>query len=131
MRTQTMRTQTLGVNGSDLFTCSMGAPAAPLVLFLHGFPLNSFQWRGAFDRLAVHRRCVAPDFLALGHTEVAEGQPVGPDDQAAMLAALLDALSLPRVEVIANDSGGAVGRGGTARRGRTAGTRRGCGRWPG
>jgi pimeloyl-ACP methyl ester carboxylesterase len=83
-----------------------GAGAA--ALFLHGFPLNSFQWRGAFDRLAVHRRCVAPDFLALGHTEVAEGQPVGPDHQAAMLAALLDALSLPRVELIANDSGGAV-----------------------
>src|SRR5690242_9376468 len=32
-------------------------------LFLHGFPLNGFQWRGALDRLASHRRCVVPDFL--------------------------------------------------------------------
>src|SRR5882724_3045597 len=35
-------------------------------MFLHGFPLNSFQWRGAIERLAPYRRCVAPDFLALG-----------------------------------------------------------------
>src|SRR5688500_16871957 len=32
-------------------------------LFLHGFPLNSFQWRGAIDRLSPYRRCVAPDLL--------------------------------------------------------------------
>ena len=33
----------------------------PAVLFLHGFPLSSFQWRGAIDRLSLHRRCLAPD----------------------------------------------------------------------
>jgi len=33
------------------------------------FPLNSFQWRGAIDKLSAHRRCIAPDFLALGYTE--------------------------------------------------------------
>ncbi len=44
-----------------------------VALFLHGFPLNSFQWRGALDRLSSHRRCIAPDFMGLGYTEVAEG----------------------------------------------------------
>ncbi len=39
-------------------------------LFLHGFPLNGFQWRGALDRLSAHRRCLAPDFMALGYTQV-------------------------------------------------------------
>ena len=80
----------------------------PAALFLHGFPLNGFQWRGAFDRLSAHRRCLAPDFLALGYTEVADGQPVGPDAQVAMLVALLDALSIANVDVVASDSGGAV-----------------------
>jgi haloalkane dehalogenase len=42
----------------------------PAVLFLHGFPLSSFQWRGAIDRLSAHRRCLAPDSMGLGHTEV-------------------------------------------------------------
>ena len=77
-------------------------------LFLHGFPLNGFQWRGAIERLSSERRCVAPDFLAMGYTEVAKGQSVGPDDQVAMLIALLDALAIPSADVIANDSGGAV-----------------------
>src|SRR4030095_12163365 len=77
-------------------------------LFLHGFPPNSFQWRGALQRLAAHRRCIAPDFLGLGYREVANGQSVAPDAQVGMLTALLDALSIPKVDVVASDSGGAV-----------------------
>jgi pimeloyl-ACP methyl ester carboxylesterase len=77
-------------------------------LFLHGFPLNGFQWRGAIDRLWPYRRCLAPDFLALGYTEVADGQAVGPDAQVAMLLALLDTLAIARVDLVANDSGGAI-----------------------
>jgi haloalkane dehalogenase len=61
-------------------------------LFLHGFPLSSFQWRGAFDRLSGERRCVAADFLGLGFTEVAPGQSCAPSAQVEMLAALLDSL---------------------------------------
>jgi pimeloyl-ACP methyl ester carboxylesterase len=79
-----------------------------VALFLHGFPLNSFQWRGAIERLAPIRRCIAPDFLALGYTEVASGQSVAPDAQVAMIIALLDQLSIRSVDLIANDSGGAV-----------------------
>ncbi len=82
-----------------------GGPAA---LFLHGFPLNGFQWRGALDRLAPYRRCIAPDFLGMGYTRVASGQSCAPDAQVAMLVALLDALRVERTDVIANDSGGAV-----------------------
>jgi pimeloyl-ACP methyl ester carboxylesterase len=77
-------------------------------LFLHGFPLNSFQWRGAIERLSPHRRCIAPDLLGLGHTEVAPGQSLAPAEQAAMLVALLDRLGIEDVDLIANDSGGAV-----------------------
>ncbi|MGH8175901.1 MAG: alpha/beta fold hydrolase [Steroidobacter sp.] len=77
-------------------------------LFLHGFPLNGFQWRGAIERLSSHRRCIAPDFMALGYTEVAVGQSVAPDAQVDMLAALLDALAIPAVDLVANDSGGQV-----------------------
>ena len=82
--------------------------AGDAALFLHGFPLNSFQWRGALERLSAHRRCIAPDFLAMGYTEVADGQGVAPDAQLAMLVALLDALSISTVDLVANDSGGAV-----------------------
>ena len=77
-------------------------------LFLHGFPLNGFQWRGALDRLSAYRRCIAPDFMGLGYSQIPEGQSVAPDEQVAMLASLLDSLSIPAVDLVANDSGGAV-----------------------
>jgi pimeloyl-ACP methyl ester carboxylesterase len=77
-------------------------------LFLHGLPLNGFQWRGALERLSGQRRCIAPDLLGLGYTEVARGRGVGPDDQVAMLAAFLDRLGIARVDLVASDSGGAV-----------------------
>jgi haloalkane dehalogenase len=82
--------------------------AGEAALFLHGFPLNGFQWRGALERLSPYRRCIAPDFLAMGYTQVAEGQDVGPDAQAEMLVALLDTLGIQSVDLVANDSGGAV-----------------------
>ncbi|MDB5991219.1 MAG: alpha/beta hydrolase [Herbaspirillum sp.] len=77
-------------------------------LFLHGFPLNGFQWRGVLAPLSELRRCIAPDFLALGYTEVRPGQDVGPDAQVAMLAEFLDALDIAKVDLVANDSGGAI-----------------------
>jgi len=80
----------------------------PAALFLHGFPLNGFQWRGVLPRLAPYRRCIAPDFLGMGYTQVAEGQAVGPQAQIAMLVALMDTLGLASVDLVANDSGGAV-----------------------
>jgi pimeloyl-ACP methyl ester carboxylesterase len=80
----------------------------PVALFLHGFPLSSFQWRGAIRRLSVQRRCIAPDFMALGQTEVAPGARVIPATQARMIIALLDRLGIRQVDLIASDSGGAV-----------------------
>ncbi|HJS35727.1 MAG TPA: alpha/beta hydrolase [Pseudoxanthomonas sp.] len=77
-------------------------------LFLHGAPLNGYQWRGAIDRLSSYRRCIAPDFMGLGYSDVPADQPLAAGDQAAMLGALLDALKVDRVDIVASDSGGAV-----------------------
>lgn len=80
----------------------------PGALFIHGFPLSSFQWRGLMARLLGERRCIVPDLMGLGYTEVAPGAEIGPDAQVTMLLALLDALGMKAVDVIANDSGGTV-----------------------
>ena len=78
------------------------------VLFLHGLPLNGFQWRDAIKTLSAERRCLAPDFLGLGYTDVAEGQGCGPLDQMEMIVEFMDAKGVLSVDVIASDSGGAV-----------------------
>jgi haloalkane dehalogenase len=80
----------------------------PAALFLHGYPLNGYQWRGALERLHPYRRCIAPDVMGLGHTEAHDGQAITPETQVTMLAALLDTLDASRVDVVANDSGGLV-----------------------
>jgi pimeloyl-ACP methyl ester carboxylesterase len=82
--------------------------SGPAALFLHGFPMNGFQWRGSLERLSPHRRCLAPDFMGLGYTEVSEQQDLSPQAQTDMLAAFLDELSIPAVDLVANDSGGAI-----------------------
>jgi haloalkane dehalogenase len=82
--------------------------SGPAVLFMHGFPLSKFQWRGAIERLSGERRCLAPDSMGLGETEVAPGQSVTPSAQADMMLTLLDRLNVDKVDIVANDSGGAV-----------------------
>ena len=80
--------------------------SGPGALFLHGYPLSGFQWRGAAERLAAYRHCVLPDFMGLGYTQPAPGRDFTPEAQVAMLVALLDGLSLRAVDVVASDSGG-------------------------
>lgn len=82
--------------------------SGPAALFLHGLPLNGFQWRGALDRLAAHRRCIAPDLLSLGYTRVAPGQSIAPTAQVSMLSTLLDTFGVRDVDLIASDSGGLI-----------------------
>ena len=82
--------------------------AGPAALFLHGLPLNGFQWRGALERLSPHRRCIAPDSMGLGYSEIPDGQSLAPEAQADMFAALLDRLAIRAVDLVASDSGGAI-----------------------
>ncbi|HKE26545.1 MAG TPA: alpha/beta hydrolase [Bryobacteraceae bacterium] len=80
----------------------------PAALFLHGYPLNGFQWRGALERLHPYRRCIAPDVMGMGFTQTPEGTAITPAAQVEMLAALLRALDIGTVDLVANDSGGLV-----------------------
>ena len=77
-------------------------------LFLHGFPLNGFQWRGSLERLSPYRRCIAPDLMGMGYSEITATGSITPAAQVQMLAALLDTLKLRDVDLVANDSGGLV-----------------------
>jgi haloalkane dehalogenase len=78
----------------------------PAALFIHGWSLNGYQWRGALDRLHTQRRCIAPDMMSMGWTETPDGQEISPATQAVMLGQLLDKLRIDAVDLVANDSGG-------------------------
>lgn len=80
--------------------------SGPAALFLHGYPLNGFQWRGAIARLRSVRHCIAPDLMGLGYSDVQASQTITPSTQVQMLAALLDRLGVGACDAVANDSGG-------------------------
>ena len=82
--------------------------AGPVALFIHGFPVNGFAWRDTLDDLAPARRCIAPDLMGLGYTEIKPDQNLGFDQQAAMIAAFMDRLGLSQVDLVGNDSGASI-----------------------
>ncbi len=82
--------------------------AGPVALFLHGLPLNGYEWRDVIAEVARERRCLAPDMMGLGYTEVAAGQVVSFPEQAKMIAAFLDALGVDQVDLVGNDTGAGV-----------------------
>jgi pimeloyl-ACP methyl ester carboxylesterase len=82
--------------------------SGPPALFLHGLPLCGYQWRGVTEDLAGIRRCIAPDLMGLGYSEVPAAQDISFVEQARMIAAFLDALGLDRLDLCGNDTGGGV-----------------------
>jgi pimeloyl-ACP methyl ester carboxylesterase len=80
----------------------------PAALFIHGVPLNGYHWRHVIDRLKHKRRCIAIDLMGLGFTEIGPTQDVSFTAQAQMIAEVLDSLGVDKVDLVANDSGGAI-----------------------
>ena len=82
--------------------------AGPAALLLHGYPMNSFQWRAVLDDLADCRRCIAPDLPGLGYSEIPAGRDISFLAQAKTLAAFLDRVGVDQVDLVGSDSGGGI-----------------------
>ena len=80
------------------------------VLMLHGFARNATFWNRWVPTIAETRRIYRPDLLGCGASDVpAAGYRFTPDNIAAQVIAVLDALSLARVHWVGESSGGLVG----------------------
>jgi pimeloyl-ACP methyl ester carboxylesterase len=77
-------------------------------LFVHGVLLNGHLWRHQLADLSDIRRCLAPDLLAHGDTEITGTQDVSVTANATMLREFLDALAIADVDLVGNDSGGGI-----------------------
>ncbi len=79
-------------------------------LFVHGVLVNADIWRNVIWDVADKRRCIAPDLPAHGATPVPEtpAADLSLDGLAAILDELCERLGLAQVDVVANDTGGAV-----------------------
>jgi pimeloyl-ACP methyl ester carboxylesterase len=84
------------------------AGSGPVALFVHGVLLNSHLWRHQLAGLSDVRRCIAPDLLAHGDTEIAQAQDLSVTANANMLREFLDVLGIEQVDLVGNDSGGGI-----------------------
>jgi pimeloyl-ACP methyl ester carboxylesterase len=98
-------------DGITVFYREAGAPDAPVVLLLHGFPASSFMYRELIPLLADRYRVIAPDLPGFGFTEV----PAKPaykytfDALAHTIRAFTDALHLKRYALYVFDYGAPTG----------------------
>lgn len=79
----------------------------PVVLLVHGFPLDSRMWGAQLDGLAAEARLIAPDLRGHGRSDAPPG-PYTVDGHADDLAALLDLLGIERAIVAGLSMGGYV-----------------------
>jgi pimeloyl-ACP methyl ester carboxylesterase len=85
-----------------------GRPA----LFIHGLVTNSLVWRHVISEVAGEkRRCIALDLPGHGHTPAApEHADVSLTALARRVIELCDHLGLDRFDLVANNTGGAIGQ---------------------
>lgn len=96
-------------HGIELSCRVAGDPAAPTLLFLHGFPEAAFAWDEVMRRLAPRYRCVAPDQRGYGSSSrPAAVEAYRPKHLVADIAALIGVLGAPVRGLVAHDWGGAV-----------------------
>ena len=84
-----------------------GGPGRP-ALFVHGVGTSSYLWRHVIEELDGQRRCVAVDLPLHGRTPAAADQDFTLPGLARFVADCCDALELTEVNLVANDTGGAV-----------------------
>ncbi|MDD7813803.1 alpha/beta fold hydrolase [Mycobacterium sp. CSUR Q5927] len=83
--------------------------SGPVLLFLHGNPTWSFDYREVIAALRPDFRCVAVDYPGFGLSSAAPGYRYLPAEHAAVVGAFVEALALSGVTVVAHDWGGPIG----------------------
>jgi pimeloyl-ACP methyl ester carboxylesterase len=102
---QPMEHLTVKADGVAFHVARVGQ-GRPLLL-LHGWPEFWLTWEPVMKRLANRFTLIAPDLRGFGDSGKPDG-PFGPDQHAADMLALLDALGLERAGVVGHDVGGAA-----------------------
>jgi pimeloyl-ACP methyl ester carboxylesterase len=84
----------------------------PVALFVHGVATNAYLWRNVIGALSGqhpgHRRYIALDLPLHGQSPVTAGQDLSVAAMAAGLEDFCDALGLTGIDLVANDTGGAI-----------------------
>lgn len=98
----------IAIAGHSIFVRERAGDADRMpVLFLHGYPSSSYDWRHAFNELRGHRLIVF-DFLGFGLSDKPRDQLYSLKLQADLVEALADRLEIERPSLVAHDMGSSV-----------------------
>lgn len=86
------------------------------LLFLHGNPSWSFQWRGLIHGLRGSYRCVALDYPGFGLSDAPAGFGFTAREESLIVEEFVDRLGLRNVTLVMQDWGGPIGLGLAGRR---------------
>jgi len=98
------------LGGIDCFVVDTGDRTGnSAMVWLHGFPSSSLDWRGVIDRLEAGPRMVLMDFPGFGFSAKPRcGYSYSLVDQADRLLLMLAARGIDRVDLVAHDMGTSV-----------------------
>jgi pimeloyl-ACP methyl ester carboxylesterase len=82
--------------------------AGPTALFVHGIATNAYLWRHVMDALSGQHRCIAIDLPLHGQSPVTAEQDLSLAALAAGLDDFCEVLGLTGIDLVANDTGGAI-----------------------
>ena len=99
-----VHTGALGETTASVRVLGQGPP----LLLIHGLMTTGYSWREVLAPLAERYTLLVPDLIGAGRSH-SPGRPLTPEAVADWLAALLDALGVPRARVIGNSMGGYLG----------------------
>jgi pimeloyl-ACP methyl ester carboxylesterase len=84
------------------------AGEGPPAVFVHGLFVSAYVWRHVIERLRGERRCIAYNLPGHGGSRVPRHQDLSLTAQGEMLEAFCEALGLSEIDLVSNDTGGAV-----------------------
>ena len=83
--------------------------SGPVLLFLHGNPSWSFQWRELITRLKSNYRCIALDYPGFGMSDAPPDFGFTPREESLIVEEFGDQLKLKDITLVMQDWGGPIG----------------------
>ncbi len=79
------------------------------IVFVHGNPTWSFQYRNVMKQLSKNYRCIAPDHIGFGLSDKPSNWSYLPVDHAKNFNDFIDSLDLTEITIVVGDWGGPIG----------------------
>ena len=98
--------RTLPAAGGAIAYTGFGDTSAPVALFVHGLATGGLMWRHVIEQLSGTTRCIAIDLPAHGGSQARADMSVAA--MAGVLEEFCRGLGISRVDLVGNDTGGAI-----------------------